>query len=731
MDNINNSNSILARQFLPFKKKRKKESKPKIKAVKNIFLTKTFASKLFIKLCREVIDPVIICLQTLKYEPENRKQEEIESTIPYLKTMENFNDFIQFLENNNSNFDLMTKFAKITFYHYHRKNSIIKRPGDVNDTFFILLKGNIHKYNLIFEIEYLTLEQYLLYLVELEILNEYEIINRCCILNKEIIDITNMAPISVENIFRKCSKLNYYKMQLKAENELIKLGYNSKLYKNGELKFVPSIDNYLKLFNDPGNTINDDGKNKFRFYLGKYKLCMNLVKGQFFNDISELNLKENNIYLCETNCDVGEIKKEEFIKTELNQIVNQKMKKLFSKIKNNFFILKGIEDRKFLDNYSNFFLYKKYKKGDIIFFQGGLYNGMYLILEGEISLTTSSSIEKLCNLLFTILNSIKSFCEYIPIFNSEIILQDFNKSHQSLYKDINITHDEYITKKTIDISIQKKFEIIGFYELINSKTELYNFTAECVSDNAILLFIPRNNLNDVLGKELNFYNSLITLVENKIQYIAGKFKTFVKQIIANYKMTHTKNLFNTKTSNSRYINNQNLKRLELNNDINSNKIGIYSKPKNDEKKNMDIIYNYKNLNNYNYYESINNFKKELNKKKKYAEDMKINKTKNRNLLVLTSIKFLTPKKININTIGNKLLNTNYLFNKYRNSEGNAMNRIKTNKSIKFNTSMNYNSYFYVNEIGDNNNEIETCNENNKKYKKFLPLINNKQKNIYY
>lgn len=384
-----------------------------------------------------------------------------------------------------------------------------------------------------------------------------------------------------------------------------------------------------------------------------------------------------------------------------------------------------------MDNYSNFFLYKKYKKGDIIFFQGGLYNGMYLILEGEISLTTSSSIEKLCNLLFTILNSIKSFCEYIPIFNSEIILQDFNKSHQSLYKDINITHDEYITKKTIDISIQKKFEIIGFYELINSKTELYNFTAECVSDNAILLFIPRNNLNDVLGKELNFYNSLITLVENKIQYIAGKFKTFVKQIIANYKMTHTKNLFNTKTSNSRYINNQNLKRLELNNDINSNKIGIYSKPKNDEKKNMDIIYNYKNLNNYNYYESINNFKKELNKKKKYAEDMKINKTKNRNLLVLTSIKFLTPKKININTIGNKLLNTNYLFNKYRNSEGNAMNRIKTNKSIKFNTSMNYNSYFYVNEIGDNNNEIETCNENNKKYKKFLPLINNKQKNIYY
>ena len=47
---------------------------------------------------------------------------EIESTIPYLKTMENFNDFIQFLENNNSNFDLMTKDLK----EKEKINQIIK-----------------------------------------------------------------------------------------------------------------------------------------------------------------------------------------------------------------------------------------------------------------------------------------------------------------------------------------------------------------------------------------------------------------------------------------------------------------------------------------------------------------------------------------------------------------------------------------------------------------------------
>ena len=86
--------------------------------------------------------------------------------------------------------------------------------------------------------------------------------------------------------------------------------------------------------------------------------------------------------------------------------------------------------------------------------------------------------------------------------------------HQLLYKSIKMTHEEYLAKRTIDISIQKNFEILGFYELIDNKTDLYNFKAECISEDAILLFIPRNNLNLVLGKELNFYKCLISLVEN-------------------------------------------------------------------------------------------------------------------------------------------------------------------------------------------------------------------------
>ena len=739
MENKNNSNEISIKPFFSFKKSKKNVEKPKIKNVKNLFMTKTFASKLFIKLCSQVIDPIIICLQTLKYEPENRKQEEIESTIPYLKTLEYFNDYVNYLEDPKSAFDLMTKFARITFYQYHRKDSIIKRPGDTNDTFFILLNGNIYKYNLIFEVENLTLEQYLLYLVELEIINEKEVINKCFLLNKDIIKVNSDydGTFNVEKLVNNSNKFNYNEMLKRAESDLIKLGFNASLYKKGKLRLVPSISNYLQIFENVVKPFDEEGKNKFHFYVGKYKLCTKLIKGQFFNDISEINLKENNLYLCETNCDLGQIKKEEFIKNELNILINNKMKKLFSQIKNNFFILREIENEKFWNNYANCFLYKKFKKGDKIFFQGGYFTGMYLILEGNISLTTSSSIDKLSNLLFTIVNSIKSFSEYIPSFNSESIIQEFNNMNQLLYRSIKLTHAEYLQKRKIDISTQKKFEIIGFYELINNKTELYNFTAECISSSAILLFIPRNNLNLILGKELNFYKSLIYLVENKIQYIVGKFKSFVQRMINNYKMSLTSgqkikfnktknNKFNSSGNiNSRNTHTQHLKRFSMDNNY-------FNKLKNDNEKKSDIIYNYNNQKYYNYYESLNNFKKELVKKKKINDEIALNK-KNNLFIQSKYDKFFIPKNLKIN-VNNTKPHNNDFFATHRNNffrkENKALNHKSVNLSL--NNKKHYNSYFTVNTIGANydDNNSHYYETKIKNYHVF-PMINEQRKKFIY
>ncbi len=163
-----------------------------------------------------------------------------------------------------------------------------------------MLKGNFSKYNLIFEIENLTLEHYLLYLVLLELINENEIIKKCLSLNKELINMDSEidGSFSVEKYIKKIDKFDYHELQLKAQKELISLGFNSNLFKKGKLKRVPNKENYFKIFDNLGKISNTEGKNKFQFYVGKYKLCSNLIQGQFFNNISEKNMKENNLYLC-------------------------------------------------------------------------------------------------------------------------------------------------------------------------------------------------------------------------------------------------------------------------------------------------------------------------------------------------------------------------------------------------------------------------------------------------
>ena len=57
--------------------------------------------------------------------------------------------------------------------------------------------------------------------------------------------------------------------------------------------------------------------------------------------------------------------------------------------------------------------------------------------------------------------------------------------------------------------------VFGLNELFDYKTELYNFTAECVSDETNLFFISKRNFNDIIEKENNIMNNVIQLIDLK------------------------------------------------------------------------------------------------------------------------------------------------------------------------------------------------------------------------
>jgi rRNA maturation protein Rpf1 len=546
---MNNEKEVIFK-FLPEKGNSKKENEVKKNnslTKTNIFSSKTFASKLFLKLTSSIIDPIIVCLQTLKFEPENRKKEEIEKTIPYLLTLNHFREYVQFKEENKLNIGLMTKFARVTFYQYYPKNTILKKTGSCNDNFFILLHGSISKYSLIFEKENLTLEQYLLYILKMLMINETQIIKKCHSYNLSSINLGN-NELSISYFFKKNKKINFLEIKNKAKEYLTQLGFKSELFKSGVLKKVPSIENYMELFNlDYIKNVNTEGKPKISLWIGKYKLSNELLLGQFFSNISDEPIKENNIYICKTNCDIGKISRNNFVKEELNVEVKLKMQRLFRDIKKNYYFFGGINDDKFIEEYAPLFLYKKFKKGEKMFLQGGIYEGIFLIVEGTIQIYTKTAIDKLIQLLFKVIHSTKNFQEHIPLYNPKKIIEEIHQKQQLLYSKDDIPHFEFTEMKTVDIGICSNFDIIGLNEFYDHKTELFNFTAECMSEEATLLFMTKNDFQMMMCREISVYNSIISIIDLKIQYISGKIKSFIEQCIYNFDYKYKKKNILSKT----------------------------------------------------------------------------------------------------------------------------------------------------------------------------------------
>ena len=175
----------IIRQIKKFKEILRQGKKTK----RNYFLGKTFSAKLFIKLCSKTVDSSIICLEILNYEPENKTKEDIETVLPWMKNLKYFYEYISIKETEESRKQILRKFIWLLHRKIFHKNAIIKKNDEMNKFVYIILEGFLMKLNLVFYQQTLPIEDYLLYLIKMEILNEKEIIDKCKLLNKSFIDI--------------------------------------------------------------------------------------------------------------------------------------------------------------------------------------------------------------------------------------------------------------------------------------------------------------------------------------------------------------------------------------------------------------------------------------------------------------------------------------------------------------------------------------------------------------
>ena len=670
------------------------------------FLGRTFSTKFFMRLCSEMVESSFICFTILNFEPENRKKEEIEKVIPWLKKLKYFYDFITLKETELTSNILLARLAWVLFRKGLSKNKIIKRNGENNQKFYLVLEGSALKLDLIISREILSLEEYLIYLIKMKILKEKEILNKCKILNKSFVELNE------DSIKFFCEKNNigqYDFMRKKAIKDLNELGFEINVnsqedYFDINTLKIKSLESYLKIFYVPKDSKKflDSKKAYFNFYIPYYKINGEMKKGTFFGNLLKDKVKNYSTYITKDKCDIGIINKDMHFSQELYGLIIKKKKKLFREFANDFFLFHHIDKEIFCNNYGEFIVYKKYYKGDKLFLQNSCYEGVFLLKSGEIQISIDTSIDEMYNLITYLTYALNGFNDYVSGFNFNEYISDQIKQQKKRVINYDTfgpkTSKLYLEINNCVLMSVKDYNIVGTNEAFDHQTGIYNFTAECISDEAIIYFLPKEILNIILNKEKMVYNSFIQLVEFRIKDIIWKIKNhinvFENKIKKMLKRTKTSENFiidNNIKDNNNIINNSEKIKQSLEKNISgilkrsnlSYTKGLVKGNKNknlflSQDVNMNIIDNFRNIRNI--YSLSDRLKMEkMNNNKKFRIIDEYNKINN---------KFLFPQKKEfvIKSIPNRfpylIMDSFIKRNFIKDNKINLFPKIKTSNNLK-------------------------------------------------
>ena len=391
------------------------------------------------------------------------------------------------------------------------------------------------KLDLIISREILSLEEYLIYLIKLKLMKEHEMFNKARIMNKSYV------KLDENNIKSFCNKnhiKNYEQLRKKAISELNELGYEipqncqEEDFDVEDLTLI-SVENYINIFNISINSKRSHEKTKayFNFYILKFKKNGMIKRGSFFGNFLKDEINPTYVLLCNDKCEIGEINKDLQYDEEIYESILIKKKKLFKEFIHNFFMFYHVNEEIICNNYSPYIVYRKYFKGDKLFLQNSCFEGVYFLKEGEVKLSINTCIDEMYNLMTYFTYALNSFNDYVSGFaTKEYITEQIKHQNQRIQSHHNLDFETvklYLEIKNYIIMSLKDYNIIGTNESFDHQTEIYNFTAECISNQAIVYFFPKEFFNIMLNKEKMVYNSFIQLVEFRIKDIIWKIKYYI------------------------------------------------------------------------------------------------------------------------------------------------------------------------------------------------------------
>ena len=454
-------------------------------------------------------------IEILKLEPQNRVNLQVKELIPFISKIPYFYDFLIFNETEQTLQKFLIEFCWLLTYENYEKNKIIQKIRHPSDNFYLIISGNIAVLDLILTNECLTEEEYIIFLIKMYLLKETEIIKICLKYNKKILNVNNE---NIQNFCESGYKFKYKELKIKAISELSKYNFNIEKYQDK----IPSLDNYISLtkIETKENQKGEEKQFKKYFIIPHYEKVAEFKRGRNIGDLCKINNFKNiekYTFVAIENSIIGIIRKLKYDRPLLFNPIIIKKEFYIKNILKKFFIFQDSDINLFSAKFSKYFIFKKYLKGEKIISQNSIYDGVYLLVNGNVMVTTNRTLDELNGLTISFQNALDNFNDYLSFLKTE----EINNGNEDFIRDPIYSTSEYnISSKGIKkIFIIELFcnDIIGTNEFYNNKNNLNYFDVKISTGQATIIFIPKLIFHEMISHEINVRNALIKKVEFKVK----------------------------------------------------------------------------------------------------------------------------------------------------------------------------------------------------------------------
>ena len=432
-----------------------------------------------------------------------------------LETIPEFNKFMN-EDNTNIKHKFFVEFGRYIKFNKYQKGETIQYIGESDKLFYMILTGRILKLNIKYKNLYVSLKDYIIYLSKLFILGEKNLYNDCIKKNIEVVPIKeNIDIIKYGNKIKFCDfQAEIKKIKKMKEEILFNININDE-----KIKKKLNIDDILILYN-PDKEIK--GKNNFLSNEMKFSVSLPyFYVDKIMEPISFLGhlnknrgIKTYSSFICLNHCDVFYLDKDNIKNGDdviYSYVYRKKSEIITNNLFKNHFLFKDIDISFLLRNYSKYFEIINAKKDDFIIYQGSMYEGVFFIIDGMMQLKSNRSYNELNDLNFYIINNLDKQ-DNINNFNIKKKSGIINKLiHNPLFiKKSN-------QKKGINFGTYTNNDIFGLNDIYDKRNGIYNFSVQCMTNEALLFFIPKEIFTSLItNKEINDKIRELTEEKNKV-----------------------------------------------------------------------------------------------------------------------------------------------------------------------------------------------------------------------